>query len=71
MLIHYEFDPATVDLLLEGLHHLPHGRVRGTFDSIRDHAEKTIAAHAKEQEGQQQDHPPATKPPRRLTRKAR
>jgi hypothetical protein len=34
MLIPYQLDPATVQMLLEGLDHLPHGRVRRTYDAI-------------------------------------
>jgi hypothetical protein len=40
--ISYEFDPPTVDLILEGLSHLPHRRVASVMEQIRAHAVATL-----------------------------
>jgi hypothetical protein len=53
MMIPYQFDPATVDLILEGLGKLPHDRVRTTIDGIREHAMKTVDDARKAQDEQQ------------------
>jgi hypothetical protein len=63
--IPYEFDPATVDTLLEGLDHLPHGRVRRLYDAMRNHALATMNPPA--EDGQQDPKPQ----PRRLRKKVR
>lgn len=42
IVIPYQFDAATVDLILEGLGKLPHERVRAAIDHIHSHAAKTL-----------------------------
>lgn len=58
--VHYEFDPATVDLVLEGLAELPYKRVASTIDRIHQHALNTLQPPAP----QEADEPRA--PARRL-----
>lgn len=41
-LIPYEFDLATVDLILEGLSHLQYRRVAGVIAQIEGHARATL-----------------------------
>lgn len=42
-MIPYEFDPATVDLILEGLSHLQYRRVAGAIAQIEQHARATLS----------------------------
>lgn len=40
--VSYQFTPEQVDMVLEGLNSLAHGRVRKLYDAIHDHAIKTV-----------------------------
>jgi hypothetical protein len=41
-MIDYQFDPQTVDLILEGLSKLPYERVANTINAIAQHARATL-----------------------------
>jgi hypothetical protein len=50
IVIPYQFDPRTVDLILEGLGKLPYERVHETYQKIHEHALKTVEDAHKTQE---------------------
>lgn len=62
MLFNLQLDAPTLDLILEGLGHLPHNRVAKVYDRLRAGVLEQAAAAHKAAEQKPADPPPPQKP---------